>query len=54
MNIYTIELGREFRDMEHLIGFVGLTPLTHLISFQLLETNTKSGNVVRALSLLNL
>ena len=40
--------------MERLIGSLCITPLTHLISFQLLETNTNSGNVGRALSLLNL
>ena len=54
MNIDTIELGREVRDMERLIGSVGLTALTHPLSFQLLETNAKSGNVGRTLSLLNL
>ena len=33
---------------------MGLTPLTHMLSFQILETNTKSGNVGPTLNLLNL
>ena len=40
--------------MERLIGSIGLTPLTHPLSLQLLETNAKSGNAGRTLRLLNL
>ena len=40
--------------MERLIGSVVLTPLTHPLSFQILETNTKSKNVRQTLSFLNL
>ena len=40
--------------MDHLVGSVGLTPLTHLLSLQILEMNANSGNVGRTLSLLNL
>ena len=40
--------------MKSLIGYAGLTPLTHLPSFHILETNAKSRNVGRTLRLLNL
>ena len=40
--------------MDHLIGSMGLYPLTHLLSFQLLEMNVESVNVERTLSFLNL
>ena len=40
--------------MAFLIGSMGPTPLTHPLYFQLRETNTKSINVGRNLSLLNL
>ena len=40
--------------MERLIGSVGLTHLTHSLSFQILKTNAKSGNIGRTLSVLNL
>ena len=40
--------------MDQLVGSVGLTPLTHLLSLQILEMNANSGNVGRTLSLLNL
>ena len=40
--------------MERLIRSIGLTPLTHPLSLQLLETNAKSGNAGRTLRLLNL
>ena len=46
--------GWEFQDMEHLIRSVVLTPLDHLLSFQILETNAKSVNMGRTRSLLNL
>ena len=54
MNIDTIKIGQEFFDMRRLIGSVGHTPLTHLIPFQLLDINARSGNVGQTLSLLNL
>ena len=37
-----------------IIGSVCITPLTHMLSFQLLETNAKSKNLGRTLILLNL
>ena len=40
--------------MEHLIWSMGLTPLAHPLSFQILETNNKSGNMGQTLILLNL
>ena len=40
--------------MDHLIGYVGLAPLTHQLYFQLLEMNAKSGKVGRTISLLNM
>ena len=40
--------------MERLIFSMGLTALTPPLSFQLLHMNTKSVNVWRTLSLLNL
>ena len=35
MNIDTIALGQEVRGMEHIIVSMGLTPLTHLLSFHI-------------------
>ena len=40
--------------MEHLIRSVGLTPLTYLLSFHIMEMNAKSRNVGRTFILLNL
>ena len=40
--------------MERLIGYLGITPLKYLLSFQLMETNTKSGNLGPNHRLLNL
>ena len=54
MNINTINIRWQFLYMECLIGFIGLTPLTHTFSFHILEMNAKSVNVGRTLSLLNL
>ena len=54
INIDKIEIGREVWDMERRIGSMGLTPITHALSFQIMETNSKSGNVGWNLILLNL
>ena len=40
--------------MDHIIGSVSLTLLTHPLSFQILETNSNSIDVGRTISLLNL
>ena len=53
-NLDTYEMGRRVRAMERLIGSIGLTPLTDLLSQNLLEANGKAGNVGRTLSLLAL
>jgi hypothetical protein len=49
-----IKLSRRVRELERLIGSIGMTPLTDQLSFRLLEANGKAGNVGRALSLLQL
>ena len=54
MNIDTTKLVQEVWYMERLIESVVLTPLTHLPSFHIMYTNTKSGNVGQTLGLLNL
>ena len=54
MNIDTVALGKKAWDMERLIGSVGLTPLTHPLTFHILETKANSINVGRTLILLNL
>ena len=54
ININTIEIVCEVQVMDHLIGYVGLAPLTHAVSFQPQETNAKSVNVGRNRILLNL
>ena len=40
--------------MERLTGYMGSTPLTHPLSFQILDLNTNPGNMERTLILLNL
>ena len=40
--------------MERLTGYMGSTPLTHPLSFQILDMNTDPGNIERTLILLNL
>jgi len=53
-NLETYDMGRRVRGVEKLVGSIGLTPLTDLLSQNLLEANGKAGNVGRALSLLSL
>ena len=47
-------LSQRIRDIERLIGMIGWTPITEELSYRLLEANCKSGNVRRALALLEL
>jgi len=54
MNLDTHHLSKSVRDLERLIGNIGLTPLTDRLSLRLLEANGKAGNIGRTLSLLNL
>lgn len=54
MNLETYLLSKQVRQVERLIGKIGLTPLTDRLSLSLLEANGKAGNVGRTLSLLNL
>ena len=54
INIDTIDIGWEVWDIDRLIGSMGLTSLTHMLSFHPLDMNTKCGNLGRTLSLLNL
>jgi len=53
-NVETYDMARRVRALEKLVGSIGLTPLTDLLSQNLLEANGKAGNVGRALSLLAL
>ena len=53
-NLETYDMGRRVRGLEKLVGSIGLTPLTDLLSQNLLEANGKAGNVGRSLSLLTL
>ena len=54
MNIDMIDLGLEVREMGCIIESMSLTPLTHPLTLQLLDTYTKSGNMGCTISLLNL
>jgi len=54
MKVDTMELSKRIRELERLIGTIGLTPLTDNLSLALLEANGKAGNVGRAISLLQL
>jgi len=54
MNLNTYALSRKVRELERLIGSIGMTPLTDSLSLRLIEANGKAGNVGRALSLLQL
>ena len=53
-NLETYDMGRRVRGLETLVGSIGLTPLTDLLSQNLLEANGKAGNVGRSLRLLTL
>lgn len=53
-NVDTYIMGRRVRDLERLVGSIGLTPLTDRLSQNLLEANGKAGNVGRSLSLIGL
>ena len=53
-NLETYDMGRRVRALETLVGSIGLTPLTDLLSQNLLEANGKAGNVGRSLRLLTL
>jgi len=52
--LHTTELSRRVRELERLIGNIGRTPLTEILSLRLVEANGKAGNIGRVLSLLNL
>ena len=50
----TPELAVRVREMEKLIGAIGRTTMTELLSLRLVEANGKAGNIGRTLSLLEL
>jgi pentatricopeptide repeat protein len=54
MNLDTHHLSKSVRNLERLIGNIGMTPLTDRLSLRLLEANGKAGNIGRTISLLNL
>jgi len=54
MNLDTHHLSKSVRNLERLIGNIGMTPLTDRLSLRLLEANGKAGNIGRTISLLKL